>query len=69
MTGKETHSFCGLSTFPTVSTGLYMLRRFAPSYGSLRHIGGSGLASQALICRRQRRKHPERYVQYALNFL
>jgi len=32
----------------------------------LRQIGGGGLASQALICRRQLRKQPERYMPFAL---
>jgi len=39
------------------------------SHASFRPIGGGGLASQALICRRQLRKQPKRYVQVCLKWL
>jgi hypothetical protein len=42
--------------------GLHSARSPKGSHASFRQIGGGGLASQALICRRQLRKQPERYA-------
>ena len=46
--------------------GLHSARSPKGSHASLRKIGGGGLASQALICRRQLRKQPERYAPFEL---
>jgi 3-methyladenine DNA glycosylase AlkC len=47
--------------------GLHSARSPKGSHASFRHINGGALASQAPLCRRLRRKQPERYVKYGLN--
>ena len=42
--------------------GLHSARSPKGSYASFRQIGGGGLASQAIMCRRQLRKQPKRYA-------
>jgi hypothetical protein len=47
----------------------YVLARSFHSHASFQHINGGGLASQALICRRLRRKQPERYMKFGLEMI